>query len=200
MADSTRTARLYWDRFVGPDHKWRRDPVTGGERTPPGEDLAALRAGLGRPAMDVPKLWPYYTSAVNDDLARRDQVSDEQQAEHAALTLFGLHQQSRNEPMHRQGVKLGQALLALRRTEKFSDEALDRRVATLAAATSVPALLVHLRGLVTQLRTVGQPLDYTHLMSDIQQWHSVDRRSAVRRKWALGYQAWKPESTDKNGA
>ncbi len=196
MSETTAAPHLYWDRYVGPDHRWRTDPLTKRELKPPGEELAAMRAGLGRPAMDHPKLWPHYTSPVDDFLAMRDEVSVEQHAEHAALTLFGLHQQSQNTPMHRQGIKLGKALLALRQNGKFSEDAVDRRVATLAGVTSVPALLVHLRGLITQLRTIGQPLDYTHLMADILAWHTVEQRSAVRRRWALGYQAWKTEPGD----
>ncbi|WP_228718404.1 type I-E CRISPR-associated protein Cse2/CasB [Kitasatospora acidiphila] len=185
--------RLYWDRYVGPDSRWRTDWATGGPALPPGEELAALRGGLGRPAMDSAKIWPFYTSPVDDVLALQDRISDEQEAEHAALALFGLHQQSQVAPMHRNGVKVGQALLALRRSGKFSEDAVDRRVSTMAGATSVPALLMHLRGLITQLRAVQQPLDYSHLMADIRSWHDVERRPAVRRRWALGYQAWRQE-------
>ncbi|MEV7782973.1 type I-E CRISPR-associated protein Cse2/CasB [Kitasatospora sp. NPDC088351] len=188
------TERRYWDRYTAPDHTWRIDPLSGQPRRPPGEELAALRSGLGRPVMDSPKMWPHYRSQVNDVLALRDEVSDEQKAEHAALALFGLHQQSQAQPMHRQGVKLGGALRHLRQSGKYSEDALDTRVAQLAAATSVSALLVHLRGLITQLRTIGQPLDYNHLMADIQDWHSTDRRPQVRLKWALGYQAWKSKA------
>ncbi|MFJ5924641.1 type I-E CRISPR-associated protein Cse2/CasB [Kitasatospora sp. NPDC092948] len=193
---TTAQRRRYWDRFTAPDHTWRIDPRTGQPGRPPGEDLAALRSGLGCPAMDSPKMWRLYTCEVNDALALRDEVSDEQQAEHAALALYGLHQQGQSTPMHRQGVKLGAALRALRRTGKFSEDALDTRVAQLAAATSVSALLVHLRGLVAQLRTVGQPLDYNHLMADIQAWHHADRRPRIRLKWAVGYQAWKDKEPD----
>ncbi|MFF0389986.1 type I-E CRISPR-associated protein Cse2/CasB [Kitasatospora sp. NPDC004615] len=190
---TTANRRRYWDAFTGPDHTWRIDPRTGKPGRPPGEELAALRSGLGRPVMDSPKMWPLYSCEVNDVLALRDEVSDEQKAEHAALALFGLHQQGQSAPMHRRGVKLGAALRALRRTGKFSEQALDTRVAQLASATSVSALLVHLRGLITQLRTVGQPLDYDHLMADIQAWHRVDRRPQVRLKWAIGYQTWKDQ-------
>lgn len=191
---STARRRPYWDKVTAPDHTWRIDPRNGQPRRPPGEDLAAMRSGLGRPVMDSPKMWPLYSCEVDDVLALRDEVSDEQKAEHAALALFGLHQQSQAKPMHRRGVKLGQALRALRRSGKFSEDALDTRVAQLAGATSVSALLVHLRGLITQLRSVGQPLDYNHLMADIQAWHHADRRPQVRLKWAIGYQAWKEQT------
>ncbi|MFE4516441.1 type I-E CRISPR-associated protein Cse2/CasB [Kitasatospora sp. NPDC056783] len=195
---TTAKRRRYWDEHTALDHTWRLDHRTKQPLRPPGEDLAAMRSGLGRPVMDSPKMWPFYSCEVDDDLARHDEVSDEQKAEHAALALYGLHQQSQSSPMHRRGVKLGEALLALRRSGKFSEDALDTRVAQLAGATSVSSLLVHLRGLTTQLRTVGQPLDYNHLMADIQAWHHADRRPQVRLKWAIGYQAWKDNDKDKD--
>ncbi|WP_406109891.1 type I-E CRISPR-associated protein Cse2/CasB [Kitasatospora purpeofusca] len=188
---TTAKRRRYWDDVTAPDHTWRLDPRTKQPRRPPGEDLAAMRKGLGRPVMDVFDMTRFYSCEVDDVLALRDEVSDEQKAEHAALALYGLHQQGQATPMHRRGLKLGEALRALRRSGRFSEEALDTRVAQLAGATSVSALLVHLRGLITQLRTVGQPLDYDHLMADIQAWHCTDRRPQVRLKWAVGYQSWK---------
>ncbi|MFK0191905.1 type I-E CRISPR-associated protein Cse2/CasB [Kitasatospora sp. NPDC090308] len=193
--DQPAARRRYWHEYTAPHHGWRTDPRTGQPGRPPGEELAALRSGLGRPVMDSSKMWPYYSTEVDDVLALQNRVSDEQQAEHAALALYGLHQQGQSRPMHRSGVKLGRALRELRRHGKYSENALDARVGQLAAATSVPALLVHLRGLVTQLRTVGQPLDYDHLMADIRAWHQPERRPQVRLKWALGYQAWQNKTS-----
>ncbi|MGP3947188.1 type I-E CRISPR-associated protein Cse2/CasB [Streptomyces sp. 7N604] len=179
---STSPAR-YWHRYITAEGTWRRERA-------PGEDLAALRAGLGREAMDVPKMWPYYTCTVDDGLARRGGVSTEQRAEHAALALFGLHQQSQQDPMHRPGIGLGQALRRLRTHGKFSEQAIDARVGALASANSAPMLLHRLRGLIPQLRTIRQPLDYDRLLRDIRAWHYPDTRQRVRRTWALDYQVW----------
>jgi CRISPR system Cascade subunit CasB len=190
MSDSK---ERYWNRYVGADGRWRTDPRTGLALRPPGEDLAALRSGLGQEAGTVPKLWPHYTCEIDDWRARRGEVSDEQRAEHAALALFGLHQQSQDKPMHRPGVPLGKALRALRQSEKFSEQAVDARVAAAATATAVPALLMRLRGLIDQLRTIAQPLDYDRLLQDIDGWQRPDSRQRVRRSWALGYQPWVPQ-------
>ncbi|MGJ6968825.1 type I-E CRISPR-associated protein Cse2/CasB [Streptosporangium sp. G11] len=175
----------YWTRYIAADGTWRRK-----EGRPPGEDLAALRAGLGREAGTVPALWPHYRSPVDDHLARDSQVSPEQKAEHAALALYGLHQQSRSEPMHHSGVRLGQALRRLHQSGKFTQEAVDRRVNAAACATQVSALLTHLRGLITQLRTIGQPIDYDQLMADIRAWQRPDTRQRARRRWGLDYYGW----------
>lgn len=195
MPDHTRPR--YWTQFIGPDGAWRKDPRSSQPMRPPGEDLAALRAGLGAEPGSVPKMWPFYTCEIDDWRARFDEVSDEQAAEHAALALFGLHQQGRDTPMHRAGVTVGAALRHLRNNDKFSEQAVDSRVAAAVTATSVPALLMRLRGLVTQLRTIDQPLDYDQLMADIDRWHNPDARQRVRRKWGLGYHVWaSPSSAD----
>ncbi|MCC3654004.1 type I-E CRISPR-associated protein Cse2/CasB [Streptomyces sp. S07_1.15] len=177
----TAPARYYWAERVTAQGAWRTDPRTGLLMEPPGQDLAALRSGLGRGAGTVPALWPFYVTWSDGE------ASIDLEAEHAALSLFGLHQQGQRQPMHRPGIKAGAALLALRTSGRFSEEAVDRRVAATANATSVPALLYRLRSLVTQLRTVGQPLDYTLLLRNIKDWHHPEARQQVRRAWGLAY-------------
>ncbi|GAA4617633.1 type I-E CRISPR-associated protein Cse2/CasB [Saccharopolyspora hordei] len=206
MTDRTRTR--YWNERVKSDGTWRRDPNTGEPMRPPGEDLAAMRSGLGRPAGSVPALWPFYTCPIDDHAAMRGEVSVEQAAEHAALALFGLHQQAQRDPMHRPGVNLGQALKVLRDKEAEkasrgsrdsekrarSSMALDVRFNAAATATSVSALLYRLRGLISQLRDISQPVDYDRLMDDIREWHYPDSRLRVRSRWGLGYYVWKSPS------
>src|SRR4051812_24984458 len=133
----------YWQRHTDGEGSWGR------KGAPPGDELAALRRGIGREPGTVAQMWPYYTR-LND----RGQLTAELWAEHLALTLFAVHQQSQGRPVHRHGVSLGAAVLALRRSGKFSEEALDRRFGAAATATTVGEVAHHLRGLITQLRTV----------------------------------------------
>ncbi|MDT0309651.1 type I-E CRISPR-associated protein Cse2/CasB [Streptomyces sp. DSM 44917] len=178
-------ARRYWSVRIDQDGGWRIDPRSRRPMEAPGEHLAAMRSGLGRAAGTVPALWEHYTS-LNPD----GRVTTELEAEHAALALFGLHQQSQRLPMHRPRVSPGAALRSLHRSGRFSEEAVDRRVHAAANATSVPAFLYRLRGLITQLRDIAQPLDYDRLLSDIRDWHYPDSRQRVRRAWGLAYTAW----------
>lgn len=180
----TAPARYYWDDRVASGGTWRTDARTGLPMEPPGQDLAAMRSGLGRGAGTVPALWPFYITWSDG------QASLDLEAEHAALSLFGLHQQGQQQPMHRPGISAGAALRALRTSGRFSEEAVDHRVAAAANATSVPALLYRLRALVTQLRTVGQPLDYTLLLRNIKDWDHPETRQRVRRTWGLAYHSW----------
>ncbi|WP_343238027.1 type I-E CRISPR-associated protein Cse2/CasB [Streptomyces sp. SID2999] len=173
------SGRFYWQEYVDREGKWIEGPAAKTPRRPPGEDLAALRAGLGRQAFTEPRLWPYYRTPTDGVVTR------ELQAEHAALSLYGLHQQSQSTPMHRPKVKTGKALRALH--ERFGEEAVDRRVAATVGSTTVTAFVHRLRGLVTQLRSIQQPLDYDQLMQDILRWHFPDGRSQVRRQWGLAF-------------
>ncbi|MFE2045960.1 type I-E CRISPR-associated protein Cse2/CasB [Streptomyces sp. NPDC059477] len=173
--------RRYWAQRVDADGAWRKQRANGVSPQPPGEDLAALRSGLGRPAGTVPALWRFYTSPVDG------QVTTELEAEHAALSLYGLHQQSQSRPMHSPGSHIGTALRTLHLRDRFSEEAVDRRVASAVHASSVTAFVYRLRGLVTQLRSVEAPLDYDRLLQDIKRWHYTESRQSVRRDWGLAY-------------
>ncbi|MFD7896311.1 type I-E CRISPR-associated protein Cse2/CasB [Streptomyces sp. NPDC059743] len=183
-ATSSALKPRYWTQRVDENGAWRTDRRSSTSLRAPGEDLAALRSGLGRPAGTVPALWRFYTSPTDG------QVTPELEAEHAALSLYGLHQQSQSRPMHKRGIKAGTALRTLHRSGRFGEEAVDRRVAAAVHASSVPSLVYRLRGLVTQLRAVEQPLDYDALLQDITRWHSPASRQAVRRDWGLAYHSW----------
>jgi CRISPR system Cascade subunit CasB len=184
--DTTEQTVRYWNRYVTAGGTWRRHSA-GRPTSPPGEDLATMRLGLAHPVGEVFSLWPFYTTPCDG------RIPALLEAEHAALALYGLHQQSRRDPMHRPRVGLGTALANLRHSGRFGAEALDRRVDAAANATSVAALRHQLRGLVTQLRTGGQPLDYDMLLGDLHDWRLPDRRRRVRRRWGLEYYAGRPE-------
>lgn len=109
------------------------------------------------------------------------------EAEHVALTLYAAHQQSKDKSMHRRGVGLGAAVRVLRQSQKFSEEAVDRRFTATATATSMEELGMHLRGLITQLRSIDQPLDYDQLERDLRRWEYSDGVALVRRQWGKDY-------------
>lgn len=165
----TRSERHFWER--------RHEGTV-----PDGADLARLRRGLGRPAGGVPEMWRYYTT-----LQRDGRESDRLRAEHAALCLMAIHQQSQSRLMHQVGIGLGAAMLELKTSGKFSAEAVDQRFTAAATATSFTEVVAHLRGLVTQLRTISQPLDYTRLFNDLVDWQRPEEQFHVRRRWGSQY-------------
>jgi CRISPR system Cascade subunit CasB len=181
MPDAGGGRRYYWERHTDGDGHWK------GNDRPAGEDLAALRRGLGREAGEVPQMWPFYRT-----LNEQGWVTQGLSAEHVALSLFAVHQQGKDQPVHRADVGLGTAMRALRRSDKYSPEAVDRRFSAAATATSLAELTGHLRGLITQLRAVSRDggehvLDYTRLTRDLRDWQRPDRVAAVRRRWGSQY-------------
>lgn len=156
----------------------------GPNRLPPGADLAHLRRGLGRQPGSVPGMWPLYT-----ELTDAGGISRRLRAEHIALGLYGLHQQSQRVPVHRPGIGLGDAARRLKRSGRYSENAVDRRIMAAASATTVDGLAFHLRGLVRQLSAIGGSLDYDRLMEDLVRWQTPQGAGRVRRRWGGDYYA-----------
>ena len=78
-------------------------------------DLARLRRALGKPAGSVPEIW--HLTVVNLATHAADEADGPtvaEQAVHAALTLFALHQQSSLMPAHQPDTPFGAAAGRLR--------------------------------------------------------------------------------------
>ncbi|WP_159945305.1 type I-E CRISPR-associated protein Cse2/CasB [Nocardiopsis sp. FR6] len=163
-------------------HRWEQLSPTDSQA---GRILADLRRGLGREAGDVPEMWVYYTT-LNKEGYRTAALK----AEHAALSLFGLHQQSQRIPMHKSGVGLGEAALNLYLAANANQAAIDGRMNMIATSTDTTELVGHLRGLVTLLRERAQPLDYTRLFLDLRYWDNPQDRATIRRHWGGQYMDW----------
>ena len=70
-------------------------------------------------------MWPFYTTLTGDG-----RVTASLRAEHLALAMFGLHQQSQSAPMHRADDGLGKAIARLRASERYSAKPRRRRIST----------------------------------------------------------------------
>lgn len=163
---------------------WRRSSWDKGASLPPGHELAQLRRGLGRAPGSVPGMWPLYTELTGSGSVTRRLL-----AEHISLGLFGLHQQSGQKLVHTRGSSVGAAAAALKRSGRYSEDAVDRRLVACASSATVENLSVHLRGLVQQLAVAKQPLDYDRLLDDLVRWQSPQGAGQVRRRWGGDYYA-----------
>jgi CRISPR system Cascade subunit CasB len=153
--------------------------------------LAQLRKAITRGPGEIPELWHYYRIIIPNAESRDFLPYPGLAAEHAALGLFGLHQQSQQgKRMHDKEVSLGAALRHVKDSGKYSKDALDRRVTAAATATSTNELVQHLRRLITQLRSAQQPLSYNQLVEDIYGWERPDQRKRIRRRWGAAYFNW----------
>ncbi|MEW1685456.1 type I-E CRISPR-associated protein Cse2/CasB [Streptomyces sp. NPDC093594] len=147
-------------------------------------NLRALREGVGREAGTAPSMRSVHRVVLPDD--GFDCLPDRYVAEHHTLTLFGLHQHAASEPVHLPGVGLGAACLLLRRSEKLTEAAVERRLITAATAQDLHELVQHLQRLVPLLRQAGIGLDYTRLFRELTGWDGPDR-NRVLRSWGLQY-------------
>lgn len=146
--------------------------------------VARLRRGLGKPAGAVPEIWELTVGTVPARLSwGRDEPSRAEEAAHAALTLYAMHQQSLSEPAHDPQTPIGQALGRLVLLDRARQTALTRRFMAVATAQTVDELLVHLRGLVMQLRTARRGMDYARFADDLVDLLTPGRESAVRLAW-----------------
>ncbi len=151
-------------------------------------DLARLRRGLGKPAGSVPEIWEITVGAVPDSLSwDRDEPSRAEQAAHAALTLFALHQQSMPVPAHTAGATFGRAAGLLRGDSGRSEEAVTRRFMAVATAESIDEVLVHVRGLITQLRSARRGIDYARFADDLLGLLTPTRVKSVRLAWGRDF-------------
>lgn len=168
---------FYWERYAD-DGRWR------GSARPPGASLAALRQGVGRAAGSVPSLWPFYTT-LNPEGA----LTRVLRAEHAALVLYGVHQQGESHPVHAEGVSVGRAMAVLRDSGRHSADAVERRFVAAATADSLDEVATHLRSLVQLLKTLPNTpaLDYTRLFKNLVAWQDATGAERVRRQWGSAF-------------
>ena len=164
--------------------------------------LARLRRALTADPGSDPDVWADTIGVLPAELlGRHDEPSQAEQAVHAAMTLYALHQQAQANPMHVPGQSLGRAVQRLRRMTGEDQEPdagpVLRRFHVLATATSFGETLHHLRGLVTVLRGEHLGLDYGRLAVDLRRLQSPQAAPAVRLRWGrdLYRSAAKPATT-----
>lgn len=151
-------------------------------------DTAKLRRALGKPAGSVPEVWEYTLAAIPASLqGHHDKPSRPEQAAHAALTLFALHQQSMNTPAHQKGITFGEAVARLANSEQRSEQAVTRRFMAIATAGSLDEMLTHIRGLVTQMRTAQIGFDYAQLADDLLTLLDPKHAQEARLKWGRDF-------------
>ncbi|RKT54137.1 type I-E CRISPR-associated protein Cse2/CasB [Saccharothrix australiensis] len=146
--------------------------------------LARLRRGVGKPAGSVQEILQYTVSDAFAGPDAGDEPTPAETAAHVALTLYSLHQQSRNNRMHQRGFGLGRSLRMLHPTEfDTTIPPVLRRFQTLGSSQSLEELVHHLRGAVQLLRPAEIPLDYAALADDLLWWQRRGGASRVRLRW-----------------
>ncbi|MGV9690530.1 type I-E CRISPR-associated protein Cse2/CasB [Streptomyces sp. NPDC003444] len=162
--------------------------------------LARLRRGAGKPAGQLPDLWdlidtqPLHTARRNNRPFSENELARAEEALHAALTLWALHQQSRGTGMHQTHRRerprgLGAAVHRLMPANDI-DDSLRKRLVRAGNAPDLTALAQRLRDIVTLLRREDVPLDYALLAGQLYQWQRPGGADRVRIAWGRSFHAW----------
>lgn len=149
--------------------------------------LAQLRRGLARAPGDVPEIWDLCVGGLPAELTwERDEPTRAEAASHAALTLYATHQQAFTGRAHQSGASFGAAVARLRDGSSRGD-AVTRRFMAVATSQTADELLVHVRGLVTQLRAAQIGMDYAIFADDVAALLDPYRKSSTRLRWGRDY-------------
>lgn len=153
--------------------------------------LANLRRGVGYGPGEVPALWGIIFDDFNEDwLSRTGEPTQEEWAVYIALTLFALHQQSKDpssSPMYQKGYSLGRAISLYCKGAEDERERFQRRFEQMAYATDINGVSYHLRRIAYFLRSANIPLDYASLTRDLYQYQNPDMVANVRLRWAQDF-------------
>lgn len=166
--------------------------------------LARLRRCPPEDAGADPTLWNVTLAGMPAELrGQGDAPSPSERATHAALVLYALHQQGRDEGAHWPGAPLGQAVGRLARArahEEDLDASTVQRFHQVALAHDFSQRLYFLRGLIQLLRAerpvIG--LDYGLLADDLRALASQEtaQRDGVLLRWGRDLH-YLPTSTPK---
>ncbi|MFF1737842.1 type I-E CRISPR-associated protein Cse2/CasB [Streptomyces sp. NPDC058247] len=167
-------------------------------------DLARLRRGAGRGVGELPDLWglidtaPLHEPPAGTRPLTEGELVRAEDALHAALTLWALHQQSRPIGMHQadrsdNGRGLGAAVRRMMTLGEI-DEPLRKRLVRAGTAPDLTALAQRLRDIVLLLRRDGIALDYALLAGQLYTWQHPGGPDTVRREWGRSFHT-RPDRT-----
>jgi CRISPR system Cascade subunit CasB len=175
------------------------DGNLGGERR---AALAKLRLGVGREAGTVPAMWKYMYEDFPEDLAGKgDAPSYAENAIHAALTLYAMHAQGKDAPVHdKDAGSLGKAANNLKRKKPENEAGVKRRFDALATAKTAAEINMHARGLIQLLRQNDVKLDYVGFAADLYNLQfNPESAKSVQRKWGRDFYVSTGETASEGG-
>lgn len=153
--------------------------------------LASLRRGLGQPPGTVADMYRYVEPFLGDKRS-----SSQESAFYLVAALFALH------PKSTENGNMGSHLAQTR--PEGGEEALERRFTALLAAHP-DDLPDYLRQAISFLKSKEQPVNWTQLLWDLQNWDKRDDpKYSVQKKWARSFWGGRqsieePSTSDKKG-
>lgn len=152
--------------------------------------LAQLRTAASAEPGTAPAVWSITLDGLPDDVpeAQRERI---EAAVHVALTQYAIHQQGKATPMHQKGQPFGLAVRKLASLgvgdKDVHETPVYSRFMAMAQATTLPGLLAHSRGLISQLRSHDIPFDYGTYANDIYWFLTPGFAADVHRRWGRDF-------------
>lgn len=169
-------------------------------------ELAQLRRGAGKVPTGYPHLMGMVLVLENEDKedkqafpeqcrGKGDRPNDAEIAAYTALTLFALHQQSENQPMHDAKVSFGRAVGKLVGNTTSS---MKKRFDSLLTAQTENARQHYLRSLITLLHSKSIAFNYGRFAVDYMYLQNPSTRKNVLYRWnsEFSYGLVPPRSED----
>lgn len=160
--------------------------------------LANLRRGVGRKPGEVPQLYGELLEDMPEDLySKGNEPTYTEWAVYIALTLYALHQQSKDvheNNMNQENISLGEAAARLEE-DKDDRERIWKRFYVLAVSEDMQEMSYHLRGMIQMLRDKDIPLDYPRLSKDLFL-YQCSRESAEHIRLSWGQDFYKKHISD----
>lgn len=174
--------------------------------------LAKLRRGIDKKPGDIPETWGIlFADMPKGMMSQNGEPTRAEWAAYTALTLYALHQQSKDikeKNMHttEEEGRLGRAMGCLVEQqaegknedgqEKVRDR-IARRFNAFVTARDMVEASYYLRALVQLLRANDIPLNYIQLADDLYQFQSSYEVAKVRLKWGQDFYYKKQDDNKK---
>lgn len=165
-----------------------QDPNEGRVRA----QLANLRRGIGKKPGDLPELWgTLFADMPENMMSQTGEPTRAEWAVYIALTLYALHQQSKNiraKNMHctENNGRLGLAIGSLIKDPE-DRERIARRFNAFATANDIQEAAHYLRGVIDLLRADDISLDYVQLACELYRFQDPNAAPNVRLKWGQDF-------------
>lgn len=165
--------------------------------------LARLRRAVQHSVGADPLVWEFLFEGMPDRyFGTGDDPSRSERAVHAAATLYAVHQQSKDRPMHVDGEGFGTAIRRLANPQDAAELSMPvlRRFNALATADNLDEQLHHARGLVQLMRRESIGFDYGTFAEDLAALQNAERADGVRIRWARQFhRSIRPAFADGDG-
>ena len=170
----------------------QRDYLTGGNTAAANArgTLAELRKAGALKLVEHPLALESVLMALVVPLSEREQgksdhASPSERATFYALTLFGQHMQSAQQPMHNPEQSFAAACGRLHAT--VESKSIKPRFDAMQSAFNEDTRMIHLRNLIALLRDKKIGFDYGQLAQDLRSLQNPRRRNGVLLRWGRGF-------------